>query len=94
MVRELAREERIAALRLFINDRPGVLADIAATIGAKGGNILEVLHHRTMLNVPPKGASMDVTIETHGPEHAAEIMAALVAKGYRCDRLDPPERGN
>jgi threonine dehydratase len=94
MVRELAREERIAALRLFINDRPGVLADIASTIGAKGGNILEVLHHRTMLNVPPKGASLDVTIETHGPEHAAEIAAALTAKGYRCDRLDPPERGN
>jgi threonine dehydratase len=93
MVRELAREERIAALRLFINDRPGVLADIAATIGAKGGNILEVLHHRTMLSVPPKGASLDVTIETHGPEHAAEIAAALTAKGYRCDRLDPPERG-
>jgi threonine dehydratase len=93
MVRELAREERIAALRLFINDRPGVLADIAATIGAKGGNILEVLHHRTMLNVPPKGASLDVTIETHGPEHAAEIAAALSAKGYHCDRLDPPERG-
>jgi threonine dehydratase len=94
MVRELAREERIAAFRLLINDRPGVLADIAATIGAKGGNILEVLHHRTMLNVPPKGASMDVTVETHGPEHAAEIAAALTAKGYRCDRLDPPERGN
>jgi threonine dehydratase len=94
MVRELAREERIAALRLFINDRPGVLADIASTIGAKGGNILEVLHHRTMLSVPPKGASLDVTIETHGPEHAAEIAAALTAKGYRCDRLDPPERGN
>ena len=94
MVRELAREERIAALRLFINDRPGVLADIASTIGAKGGNILEVLHHRTMLNVPAKGASLDVTIETHGPEHAAEIAAALTAKGYRCDRLDPPERGN
>ena len=52
--------------RLFISDRPGVLGDIAATIGEKGGNILEVLHHRTMLSVPPKGASIDVTIETHG----------------------------
>ena len=81
MVRELAREERVVAIRFFISDRPGVLGDIAATIGEKGGNILEVLHHRTMLNVPPKGASVDVTIETHGPEHAAEIIAALIAKG-------------
>ena len=43
MVRELAREERVVAIRIFISDRPGVLADIAATIGEKGGNILEVL---------------------------------------------------
>jgi threonine dehydratase len=94
MVRELAREDRIAAFRLTINDRPGVLADVAALIGNTGGNILEVLHHRTMLKIPPKGASLDVTIETHGPEHAAEIMAALNSHGYSCERLEVPEPGN
>jgi threonine dehydratase len=93
MVRELAREEQVIAIRLTINDRPGVLADIAATIGAHGGNILEVQHHRTMLNVPPKGAIVDITLETHGPAHATEIMAALTARNYRVDRLDPPEPG-
>ena len=93
MVRELAREERIAAFRLLISDRPGVLADIAACIGEKGGNILEVLHHRTMLNVPAKGASLDFTVETHGPEHAAEIAETLSTKGYHCIRLDAPKRG-
>lgn len=94
MVRELSREDRIAAFRLTINDRPGVLADVAAVIGSTGGNILEVLHHRTMLNVPPKGASLDVTVETHGPEHAADIIAALHTHGYLCERLEPPEHGN
>ncbi|KAB2873550.1 MAG: ACT domain-containing protein, partial [Bauldia sp.] len=79
--------------RISINDRPGILGDVAATIGATGGNILEVLHHRTMLKVPPKGATIDVTIETHGPEHASEIVAALTTKGYKVERLDPPERG-
>ena len=93
MVRALSREERIVAVRVFINDRPGVLAAIAATIGEHGGNILEVLHHRTMLKVPPKGAIVDVTIETHGPEHAREIVAALAGRGYRVQRLDPPEAG-
>ena len=94
MVRELAREERIVAIRIFISDRPGVLAAISTAIGEHGGNILEVLHHRTMLNVPPKGASVDVTIETHGPEHAGAIMAALAGKGYRVERLDPPTPAN
>ena len=91
MVRELARSEHIVGVRIVIPDRPGVLGDIAATIGAPGGNILEVLHHRTLLSVPAKGASVDVTIETHGHDHAAEIVAALEARGYAVRRLDGPE---
>ncbi len=93
MVRELAREEQVVAVRIRISDRPGVLGDIAMTIGAHGGNILEVFHHRTMLDVPAKGATVDVTIETHGREHAAEIVAALSARGYHISRLEPPEPG-
>ena len=91
MVRELAREEQVVAVRILISDRPGMLGDIARTIGEKGGNILEVFHHRTMLNVPPKGATVDVTIETHGRRHAAEIVAALTARGFQVDRRDPPQ---
>jgi len=34
-----------------------------------------------------------VTVETHGPGHAVEIITALTAKGYRVERLDPPEPG-
>jgi len=94
MVRELARAEHIVAVRLIIPDRPGVLGDIAATIGARGGNILEVLHHRTLLSVPAKGASVDVTIETHGHDHVTEIIEALEARGYAVTRLDAPEAGN
>jgi threonine dehydratase len=94
MVRELAREEQVVAVRILISDRPGVLGAIALTIGEHGGNILEVLHNRTMLNVPAKGASVDVTIETHGREHAAAIIAALVGKGLRVERVAPPQPGD
>lgn len=93
MVRELAREEHIAAYRVIISDRPGVLADIAQTIAAHGGNILDVHHRRTMLAVPAKGACIDVTVETHGPIHAAAIGNALSTRGYNCKRLDPPGPG-
>lgn len=90
MVRELARAERIVAVRIIIPDRPGVLADIAATIGERGGNILEVSHHRHLLSVPAKGASVDVTIETYGPQHADEIVSALEARHYGVERMPPP----
>jgi threonine dehydratase len=90
MLRQLAREQRIIAIRITIVDRPGVLGDIANTIGAHDGNILEVQHLRTLLTVPAKGACVDVTIETRGPEHAEELITALRARGHKVERLDPP----
>ncbi|MGA8969749.1 MAG: threonine ammonia-lyase, partial [Pseudolabrys sp.] len=64
MVRELERENQIVSFRLTIPDRPGVLGTIATRIGALGANILEVDHRRLFLDVPAKGAKLDVTIET------------------------------
>ncbi|MBB5754741.1 threonine ammonia-lyase [Prosthecomicrobium pneumaticum] len=94
MVRELARAGKIAAIRIAIPDRPGVLGDIAVTIGTAGGNIIEVMHHRTLLSVPAKGASVDVTVETHGPDHTDRIIAAVEARGYTVERLGMLELGH
>jgi threonine dehydratase len=82
MVRELERENRIVSFRLTIPDQPGVLGTIATRIGGLGANILEVDHRRLFLDVPAKGAKLDVTIETRDAGHAEEIMAALGADGY------------
>jgi threonine dehydratase len=82
MVRELERENRIVSFRLTIPDQPGVLGTIATRIGGLGANILEVDHRRLFLDVPAKGAKLDVTIETRDAGHAEEIMTALAADGY------------
>ncbi len=73
MVRELERETRIVSFRLAIPDQPGVLGIIATRLGALGANILEVEHRRLLLDVPAKGAKLDVTIETRDATHASEI---------------------
>src|SRR5262247_2533040 len=88
MVRELERENRIVSFRLTIPDQPGVLGIIATRIGSLGANILEVDHRRLFLDVPAKGAKLDVTIETRDAAHAEEIMAALAADGYAPIRLE------
>jgi threonine dehydratase len=88
MVRELDRENRIVSFRLTIPDRPGVLGTIATRLGALGANILEVEHRRLLLDVPAKGAKLDVTIETRDAAHAADIMAALAADGYHPVRIE------
>ena len=88
MVRELERDSRIVSFRLTIPDRPGVLGTIATRIGELGANILEVDHRRLFLDVPAKGAKLDVTIETRDAGHADEIMAALAADGYLPVRIE------
>jgi len=88
MVRELERETRIVSFRLTIPDRPGVLGIIATRLGELGANILEVDHRRLFLDVPAKGAKLDVTFETRDADHAAEILAALKADGYQPVRIE------
>jgi threonine dehydratase len=88
MVRELERASQIVSFRLTIPDRPGVLGIIATRLGELGANILEVDHRRLFLDVPAKGAKLDVTIETRDAAHAAEIMAALKADGYQPVRIE------
>jgi threonine dehydratase len=89
MIRELERENRIVSFRLTIADRPGLLGQIATTLGLLGANILEVDHRRMFLDVPAKGARLDVTVETRDAAHADEILAAFKADGFAPVRIDP-----
>jgi threonine dehydratase len=88
MVRELERADRIASFRLTIPDRPGVLGQIATRLGELGANILEVEHRRLFLDVPAKGAKLDVTVETRDRAHAWEILRALTADGFHPVRIE------
>jgi threonine dehydratase len=88
MVRELERDDRIVSFRLTIPDRPGVLGPIATRLGQLGVNILEVDHKRLFLDVPAKGARLDVTVETRDSAHVEEILRALTADGLQPVRIE------
>jgi threonine dehydratase len=87
MVRELERDDRIVSFRLTIPDRPGILGQIASMLGAFGANILSVDHHRLFLDIPAKGAKLDVTVETRDAAHAEEIFQAFAVAGYQPVRM-------
>jgi len=89
MVRELERSDRVVAFRLTIPDRPGVLGLIATKLGRLEANILDVDHRRLFLDVPAKGARLDITLETRDRTHADQIQEALAADGYLPQRIDP-----
>lgn len=88
MVRELERDERITSFRITSNDRPGLLGKVATRLGDLGANILEVSHGRLFLDVPAKGVSIDITIETRDRQHTWEIFEALAADGLAPKRID------
>ena len=88
MVRELQRENRIVSFRLTIPDRPGVLGQIATRLGELGANILQVEHRRLFLDMPAKGAKLDVTIETRDRAHAEAVLRALAARGFAPARIE------
>jgi threonine dehydratase len=88
MMRELEREQRIVSFRFSIPDKPGMLGDIASMLGKLGANILEVEHRRTFLDMPAKGARLDVTVETRDSAHAAEIERSLKAEGFSVHRIE------
>lgn len=86
VVRGLEFEEKIISLRLKITDQPGVLGSIATLLGAAGANILDVSHHRMFLDVPAKGASLDIVIETKDAAHAHEVLKKIREAGFEVER--------
>jgi threonine dehydratase len=87
MVRELERDDRIASFRITTSDRPGLLGRVASRLGELGANILEVSHGRLFLDVPAKGVTIDVTIETRDAQHTAEVFQALADDGLAPQRI-------
>jgi threonine dehydratase len=88
MVRELERDDRIVSYRISIQDRPGMLGAIATLLGKLGANILEVHHRRLFLDMPARGARLDVTVETRDHAHAESIERDLREEGYAVQRID------
>ncbi|MFQ5625360.1 MAG: threonine ammonia-lyase [Methyloligellaceae bacterium] len=90
IVRGLEHEEKIISLRFMISDQPGVLGSIATLLGEAGANILEVSHPRMVLDVPAKGATLDIVIETKDAVHAKQVIETLKSADLNVTRMAGP----
>ncbi len=77
LMRCLLRDGRVLRLVLEMPDRPGMLAEVATRIGALGGNILEVAHHRLFSSPHVQDAQLEIMIEARDANHGAAIEASL-----------------
>jgi threonine dehydratase len=76
-------------LRVFtrVADRPGGLAALLMCVAQAGGNLLAVEHVREAVDLQVRQTGVELTLETRGAEHAASIVAAMVAAGYELERV-------
>ncbi|MEO0499226.1 MAG: threonine ammonia-lyase [Pseudomonadota bacterium] len=82
LLRDLARNGRLARLRIRLKDRPGQLFNVARIFEEHQVNILEVYHQRVFTNLPAKGLITDIECETRDAKHLDRLVEGLRARGY------------
>lgn len=78
----LAASERYLKLRIPLPDRPGQLARVSTIVAESNANVVEVLHTRHGNGLQISQVELELHIETRGPEHAEQVLAALRDGGY------------
>ena len=85
--RGLVKDGRLIRLRITLSDHPGGLQGLTSVIAGERANIVQVTHDRAYFGVHLGETSVDITLETRGPEHVAELLEMLMAAGYHYERV-------
>lgn len=74
-------------VRLFtrVADRPGGVAELLALVASIRANLIAIEHVREAVPLHVRETGVELTLETRGPEHAQELLAALRAAGYEVE---------
>jgi threonine dehydratase len=85
--RGLVKDGRLIRIRIHLPDHPGALVRLSTVIAEQKANIIETSFNRSYYGVVLGDTAIDITMETRGLEHIAEIVAALDAAGYTHERV-------
>jgi threonine dehydratase len=78
----LEASARYLTVRIMLPDRPGQLATISQILAEVGANVVEVLHTRHHNGLQISQVALEISVETRGPEHRAQVLAHLRGAGY------------
>ncbi|MET8876832.1 threonine ammonia-lyase [Nocardia sp. NPDC004604] len=73
---------RYLAVRVTISDRPGALSGLLAVVGKTSASVVDVVHSRTGGWLAVDEVEVSLTLETRGPAHRDDVLAALENSGY------------
>jgi threonine dehydratase len=85
--RGLVKDGRLVRLRVHLPDYPGALYRLTGILADHRANIVETAYDRAYHGVNLGDTAIDITMETRGPDHIAELLAALVTTGYAHERI-------
>ncbi|MFQ3475870.1 threonine ammonia-lyase [Halonotius sp. F2-221B] len=85
ILRGMIQLGRYLKIRTVLPDQPGALEGLIEIIADKGANIYEIHHERASREIGMSDTSVELELETHGPEHAADLLATLRDAGYTVD---------
>lgn len=89
----LAVDGRLVKFTAIISDRPGGLADLAATLAKAGASVQQIDHERTFGEADVSTVMVQCVVEVRDRAHAEELFAALGARGVRVLDRNEPRRG-
>ncbi len=87
MERGLVKDGRLVRLRVHLPDYPGALHRLTGILAKHRANIVETSYDRAYYGVNLGDTAIDITMETRGPDHIAELLSALGADGYAHERV-------
>jgi threonine dehydratase len=85
--RGLVKDGRLVRLRVHLPDYPGALHRLTGILAQHRANIVETSYDRAYHNVNLGDTAIDVTMETRGPDHIAELISALGTNGYTHEKI-------
>jgi threonine dehydratase len=85
--RGLVKDGRLVRLRVHLPDYPGALHNLTGILAQHRANIVETSYDRAYYGVNLGDTAIDITMETRGPDHIAELLSALGASGYAHERV-------
>ncbi len=77
LMRDLARQRRLARLRVELIDVPGQLSIVSDAITRADGNIIDVSYHKIFNDLPAKQTYLDISVEAVDAEHMDRIIDEL-----------------
>jgi threonine dehydratase len=84
--RGLVKDGRLVRISVALMDKPGQLAKVSSIVANHRANVIEVHHSRAFAS-RFGDTTLQLTLETRGPEHVDEILKALRERGYQVQQI-------